>query len=145
MKLRRIALCWLPVLVAAVMMSLVSAAPASAAASPAIACPMIHYFNPNGWPVDQCGKPIRPASLASTSHIGWVYLNLNYCAPKMMCTQMYRMSASAWSWSGTAWNKASINNGWVYVYPYTGEWRWAWTQESGWVAMNTGRFEIRSF
>ncbi|MCW2927443.1 MAG: hypothetical protein JWM86_1411 [Thermoleophilia bacterium] len=81
--------------------------------------------------------------LADVNHIGWVHLNLNYCDAGMMCPKIYRVSTGAWSWNGKAWSRTSINGGWVYVYPYTGSWRWAWTQESGWVAMDSGRFELR--
>ena len=77
--------------------------------------------------------------------MGWVYLNLNYCAPGAMCAYIYRESTTAWHWTGTKWMQASLRGGWVYVYPYTGSWRWAWTQDSGWVAISGGRFELRSY
>ena len=101
----------------------------------------------------RCGSDTTPGDLvcdatpatAGTSHVGWTYLNLNYCAPGMACIALYRDSTSAWSWSGTAWRPSSLRQGWVYVYPYTGSWRWAWTQDTGWVAVYGGRFEIRNF
>jgi hypothetical protein len=82
---------------------------------------------------------------APVSYKGWVYLNLNYCSPHMLCAQVYRTSTSAWSWTGSSWRQSSIRGGWVYVYPYTGSWRWAWTQSSGWVAISGHRFEIRGY
>jgi hypothetical protein len=82
---------------------------------------------------------------ARLGHVGWTYLNLNGCRLGRMCAAVFNDSTSAWRWTGAAWSRASISQGWVYVYPYTGEWRWAWTQRSGWVAMNTGRFELRPF
>ena len=33
----------------------------------------------------------------------------------------------------------------VYIYPYAVGWSWAWTQSTGWVAVNSGRFELRPF
>ncbi len=92
----------------------------------------------------RCMPPYQPA-VAGTNHIGWTYLNLNYCAPGMACIALYRDSMSAWSWSGTAWRASSLRQGWVYVYPYTGSWRWAWTQDTGWVAVTGGRFELRNY
>lgn len=94
--------------------------------------------------VARCMPQYQPAT-ASTQHIGWTYLNLNYCAPGMACIALYRDSMSAWSWTGTAWKPSSLRQGWVYVYPYTGAWRWAWTQDTGWVAVTGGRFELRGF
>jgi hypothetical protein len=92
-----------------------------------------------------CG--VRPVGYATapTSYKGWVYLNLNYCPPGALCAMLYRTSTPAWSWTGSSWKQSSIRGGWVYVYPYTGEWRWAWTQESGWVAISGHRFEIRYY
>lgn len=82
---------------------------------------------------------------AGLQHVGWTYLNLNYCPPNAMCALMYRQSMNAWRWSGSSWSQTSLSGGWVYVYPYSGEWRWAWTQDSGWVAVSGGRFEIRPY
>lgn len=145
MKLRRIALFYLPVLAAALTCSMIAAAPASAADGLAV-CTNVYYPNPHGWPTDRCGKPIQPTTkLASSSHIGWTFLNLNYCPPGMMCAAVHTSSMNAWRWTGSAWTRTSLAGGWVYVYPYTGQWRWAWTQSTGWVAVSGGRFEIRQY
>lgn len=82
---------------------------------------------------------------AGLQHVGWTYLNLNYCPPNAMCALRYRQSMNAWRWSGSSWSQTSLSGGWVYVYPYSGEWRWAWTQDSGWVAVSGGRFEVRPY
>lgn len=102
--------------------------------------------------------PITPAA-APLTHKGWTYLNLNYCAPGMMCTAIYRESMGAWRWHTAkptcteaemtrdrgCWRSASLSQGWVYVYPYSGSWRWAWTQTTGWLAVSGGRFELRGY
>jgi hypothetical protein len=82
---------------------------------------------------------------AGVNHKGWVYLNLNYCPPGALCRMSYRESIDAWHWTGTRWTQSSVKGGWVYVYPYSGQWRWVWTQASGWVALDSGRFEIRPY
>ncbi|MBC7462031.1 MAG: hypothetical protein H7287_11765 [Thermoleophilia bacterium] len=93
-----------------------------------------------------CAPQKAPAiQLAPLGYSGWTYLNLNYCAPGMACTLMYRADTPAWKWTGKAWATGSINGGWVYVAPFGGNFRWAYTTQSGWVALSTGRFEIRPF
>ena len=108
------------------------AAPATASAT---VCPQDPICSP---------RPVGYATVP-TSYKGWVYLNLNYCPPGALCAMLYRTSTPAWSWTGTSWKQSSIRGGWVYVYPYTGEWRWAWTQDSGWVAISGHRFEYRGY
>lgn len=139
MRLRNL-MRWVPVVVASCAIAASLAAPTTAAAADArfAACPAI-YPQP-AW----CGGGIEPTyATAGTNHVGWVYLNLNYCPPGAFCTKIHRVSTSAWSWNGSAWSSRQLRGGWVYVYPYTGEWRWAWTQESGWVAISGHRFERR--
>ena len=89
-----------------------------------------------------------PRMLAGPRYIGWTYLNNNYCPPGMACIQGGPdgyLDSPAWRWSGTAWSQTTLSQGWVYVYPYTGQWRWAWTQRTGWVAISGGRFDIRLY
>jgi hypothetical protein len=142
MSIRRTARYWLPILAAALTCTLVAAAPAGATVIDRCDIGRTTVIAP-----DYCNHRPLPEQFrtAGTSYKGWTYLNLNHCGSGLMCTQVYRMSMSAWSWTGSTWSRASLNNGWVYVYPYTGEWRWAWTQSSGWVAVNSGRFEIRPY
>lgn len=136
--LRRTMKLWWAVLALAVACTATAAAPATANAV-APACPAI-YPRPA-----YCDGPIDATRLAGTNHVGWVYLNLNYCPPGYACALSYQVNTSAWRWSGSAWSRASLAGGWVYVYPYTGSWRWAWTQQSGWVAVSGERFEIRHY
>ena len=136
--LRRLITRWLPVVAIAAATSVALAIPTTASAEArGAACPAIY---PRPAYCDSAPGPV----LASTNHVGWVYLNLNYCPPNRACAAMYQVSTPAWRWSGTAWSQTQLNGGWVYVYPYSGAWRWAWTQESGWLAISGGRFEIRS-
>ncbi|MCW2960456.1 MAG: hypothetical protein JWM90_843 [Thermoleophilia bacterium] len=120
-----------------------SAAPGTASAATAeaavfTACPAIYPR-----PASCDAKPI--VRTAPLSHEGWAYLNLNYCAPGMVCAAMYRMSTPAWSWSGRAWQQTSLNgNSWYYLYPYSGEWRWA-CDYTRCVAVSGGRFELRPY
>jgi hypothetical protein len=135
---RMIVLAWAIATVAMASVAML-ATPTTASAAVGVACPAIYpapaYCSP---------RPVGYAT-APTSYKGWVYLNLNYCPPRAYCAMLYRTSAPAWSWSGSAWSQTSLRGGWVYVYPYTGEWRWAWTQSSGWVAITGHRFEIRPY
>lgn len=132
--LRRMLLRWLPLVLLALTCSLATAAPASATAT---ACPAI-YTRPA-----YCDGVAPAVRLAPLGYAGWTYLNLNHCPAGMMCAAVFRDSTQAWRWTGRQWTHASLRGGWVYVYPYTGEWRWAWTHESGWVAISGHRFEIR--
>jgi hypothetical protein len=78
---------------------------------------------------------------ASPNYKGWTYL-ASTCPRDAYC--FWSGQISAWRWSGSSWSQASLRAGqWVYVYPYTGEWRWAWTQQTGWLATNQGKFEVR--
>jgi hypothetical protein len=89
-----------------------------------------------------CGRAVIPSTpLASLGYTGWTRLNLNYCASGRICAALYRTTTLAWSWTGTQWVQASLRGGYVYVAPYSGQWRWAWTQDTGWVAISGGRFE----
>lgn len=139
--LRRSIKLWWAILTLTVAFTATAATPTTASADIATPyCPAI-YPRPA-----YCSTPVPVGyATAPVSYKGWVYLNLNYCAPNMLCAHIYRTSTSAWSWTGSSWRQSSIRGGWVYVYPYTGSWRWAWTQESGWVAISGHRFEIRGY
>ncbi len=127
---------WTTIAALAISATVAFALPSTAAAADEARC--------TTYPSTRCSLPAQPAT-AGLKHVGWAYLNLNYCAPGHMCAAIYRMNTPAWSWTGSAWRQTSLGQGWVYVYPYTGEWRWAWTQQTGWVAISGGRFELRSF
>lgn len=52
-------------------------------------------------------------------------------------------SVTAYRWTGGRWYATyqRVNQS-VYVYPYGGAWRWAWTRESGWLAMRASDLAI---
>lgn len=84
------------------------------------------------------------AKAAPLSYTGWTFLELNpECPPGLLCTQQFAVSKAAWRWTGAAWVNANLAEGWTYVAPYSGQWRWAWTPTTGWVAVSGGRFELR--
>lgn len=112
------------------------AAPLSASASPVYTC------RPGPPMVCEPFAGVKEAPVAPLGYQGWTYLNLNYCAPGAACIAMYRETTVAWAPAGTTWTQMALRGGWVYVWPYTGEWRWAWTDETGWVAVTGQRFEL---
>ena len=85
---------------------------------------------------------------AGLTHVGWTYHVPNHCPAGQLCAQgggVDYWTAPAWRWSGSRWVATRLSAGWVYVYPYTGQWRWAWTQSTGWVAVTGSRFEVRPY
>ena len=74
---------------------------------------------------DQSCNPGDAARVAGLQHVGWTYLNLNFCPSKMACMAVYRSSAPAYRWTYKGWLQTSIRQGSAYVYPYSGQWRWA--------------------
>lgn len=135
--LRRLTVRWLLVALVAALTATAAAAPTTASARAINACPAI-YPRPA-----YCDGGAQQFATAGLRHVGWTYLNLNYCAPGYACAMIYRISTPAWRWNGRSWVSAQLPGGWVYVYPYTGNWRWAWTQQTGWLAVSGGRFELR--
>ena len=129
---------WRASLAILAILTAITVLPSSASAAKVL-CPLKTETTACQWVDD----PIAPLS-----HIGWTYLNNNYCPPGMACIQGGPdgyLDSPAWRWSGTAWSQTTLSQGWVYVYPYTGQWRWAWTQRTGWVAISGGRFDIRLY
>ena len=108
----------------------VAAAPTSASAAGAPTC--LH----DRVTLDYCAT-----TYASPRYKGWTYLE-STCPPEAYC--FYAGSINTWTWDGRAWSRSRLNAAqWVYVYPYSGEWRWVWTQKSGWQATTEGRFVVR--
>ena len=55
--------------------------------------------------------------------------------PMIACIAMVR-PVQAWKWTSSGWKSAEAYPGQqVYVYPYATGWRWVWTQETGWLAV----------
>jgi len=84
--------------------------------------------------------------LAGANYVGWAYLDLNFCAEGMACTLAYRMDTPSYRWNHRkviGWSAATIQGGWVYVYPFSGDWRWLYTANDGWNAVYAPRLELR--
>lgn len=87
--------------------------------------------------------PATATSNVPLNYVGWVYLvdgwDCNNGRPTMIgCGPT---TAAAWRWSGTSWSQAGLFRGqYVYVHPYSGAWRWVWTQQTGWLAMSGETF-----
>ena len=56
--------------------------------------------------------------------------------PWSSCNYSQAVSGLAYRWTGQGWVAVQLPRGYVYVSPYTGNWRWAWTQSTGWVAVH---------
>lgn len=122
---RRLLSHWLPI---AIVVALASLAWTSTASATARTMPC------NSW---NCGPTTAPVPL---SYTGWVYLKLPKCPVGAHCFIADRTHADGWRWTGYAWTRAQVREGSVYVTPYTGQWRWVYTYESGWVAVTGHTF-----
>ncbi len=71
-------------------------------------------------------------------YMGWAKVDANYCAPGFVCAEMFRTSVVAWIWEGSQWRQSSLPHGTrVYAWPFGWGYHWAWTQQTGWVAVET--------
>jgi hypothetical protein len=54
-------------------------------------------------------------------------------------------SSTQWRWTGAQWAKQNVALGtWMWVQPYAVGWSWAWTAQTGWVAVqDRGLFVAR--
>ena len=126
---------------------------AAAAAAPTTASATVCYgattCGPDGQFQCQAGTEPRYLGTAGTQcvrvspaplgHQGWAW----YEAPMCIALAGVDCTPVAWSWTRRGWQRGiAPNTGWVYLYPYTGTWRWAWTRNTGWVAMSGARFEL---
>lgn len=136
---------WLTIGALAIASTIALAIPTGASATVIKPCPIYNAATDATAGISACQQFPADYPTAPLSYIGWTYLNLNYCPAGAMCALAHHTSMPAWKWTGSAWKQTTLADGrWVYTYPYTGSWRWAWTQEGGWVAVTGGRFEIRS-
>ncbi|MCW2923515.1 MAG: hypothetical protein JWM98_919 [Thermoleophilia bacterium] len=90
------------------------------------------------------GGSAQRERVAPADYVGWVYLDLDPCARDTdACGTYVPEWTLGWNVVNGQWHATGIQGGWVYVSPYTGKWRWAWNQRSGWVALYDARFERR--
>lgn len=79
------------------------------------------------------------AAPLTATQAGWVYVRAapvySACARDAYC----RTYVGVYQWSGYGWrNGLSARRGVrVYAYPFSGQWHWAWTQQTGWLAIPT--------
>lgn len=87
----------------------------------------------------------RDPTALTSSHQGWVYVRQGQgpCPASPIpeyCDQPELVDA--WRWSGSSWSRAHLVGGeQVYAYPYSGSWHWAWTQRTGWLAIQTAKLD----
>ena len=84
---------------------------------------------------------IVSSTTVPSGHVGWVTVRGGpwVCPTVRTCT---RQPSVAWSWNGRSWSQASLQGGTsVYAYPYSGSWHWAWTQRTGWLAIQTSSLQ----
>ena len=71
-------------------------------------------------------------SAVPATYKGWAHV-ANGCG--ISYENGYRI---AWRWTGSTWARAYVWNGaQVYVWPYGGGWSWIWTQQTGWLALQS--------
>lgn len=60
--------------------------------------------------------------------------------PQVRCPMPMPRPVTSWKWSGSTWSSGTLETfipgAQVYVYPYSGGWRWVWTRDSGWRVMD---------
>lgn len=85
--------------------------------------------------------PTRTRSFISADYKGWAYVfGRADCPAGAQCFAAGEPTIAAWRWSNGAWSRSSFNrNEQVYAWPYGGGWQWAWTQRTGWLAIQTSR------
>ena len=102
---------------------------APSAASATSACP------------GSCGSFEGPvARPVPTNYVGWAAFTPDAPDCRAAICVGEELTAPAWRWTGTSWRPAYLPGGFVYVYPYSGDWRWAWTARTGWVAIYGAHF-----
>lgn len=144
--MRRITAIFTAAVIAAALTTAIFASTASAL-SP-VPCPTGYEYGVNA----QTGlTTCIPTStrLAPLHYRGWV----NLVFPQPTGTGCYTDAAgytacggpvleqlTAWRWSGRAWSRTVIGPGEYYAWPYTGQWRWVWSADTGWLAVTGGTF-----
>lgn len=135
---------WLPIVATAIAATMASAMPAHAASTypggPNVLpeCDASTYGalrKPTGGAAFEWYRCNRSAAdrEAPLSHVGWTTFRVSCLCPATSAPRTY----TAYRWTGAAWQRTEITEGWAYVYPFSGSWRWAYTTATGWVAINT--------
>jgi hypothetical protein len=79
--------------------------------------------------------------------IGWATISHRGCIAPGMATTTECRSSAAYRWTGTAWRNVGLSEcggpRQVYVYPYTSGWSWVWSQQTGWLAVQSHLVHVR--
>lgn len=72
--------------------------------------------------------PARSHAAVTTTDQGWGYV----------ASASGQSAVYAWQWSGAKWVQSyRVNRQQVYVWPFTTGWTWTWTEDVGWLAVQS--------
>lgn len=88
--------------------------------------------------------PLVKAPVASSYDRNWAQVfGRADCPTGAMCLIAGEPRVTAWRWTGSQWNRSFLyRDEWVWVRTFSGEWSWAWTQRTGYVAIRTERLYV---
>lgn len=93
-------------------------------------------------PAHAMAQPMTNCTFASDApnYVGWVTLAYRGCPNGMAQTADCR-AATAYRWTANGWQRYGLNEcggpRQVYVYPYAAGWSWIWSQQTGWLAVQS--------
>jgi hypothetical protein len=80
--------------------------------------------------------PSESRAAVGQHYKGWAYVNASGCRPQAPCPRIRYHETTAWHWTGYQWNARRLNDDTlIYAWPYAQGWHWAWTNETGWLAL----------
>jgi hypothetical protein len=85
--------------------------------------------------------PQQPNAASMPAYQGWGVVREGTAQACSMdfgvgCTYGGPLTYAAWRWGARGWTSAPrVHGSSVYIYPYTGGWRWTWSRDAGWSAM----------
>ena len=90
----------------------------------------------------------QPSGTVMPSYEGWGWVanntygctsNLGRPCPLNDATNRF----TAYRWGGYIWTQTSrVGSSQIYIYPYSGGWRWTWSSDRGWLAMRASDVRI---
>lgn len=104
------------------------------------AAPGTDYPNYSGW-----GRVVKQYS-TSPAVCEWSLFpyDIDDPQPAIACIAMMPPPIQAWRWTRSGWVSSGLQAGQkAYFAPYATGWRWAWTQETGWVAIGAQHAAFR--
>lgn len=80
----------------------------------------------------------------AAAYSGWAYVYGQRVCSNGSC-YVYESSPAAYSWSAGKWTTTSRPDRLkIWVTNFSGEWRWTWTSNTGWLAMLASRISTES-